>query len=69
MVSSKVKSCYLLDLLGVTDDEDVYISLLRDSADTVEVAAVHTHIVATGVAPGLPPPLAYPPLLAYARHV
>ncbi|KAM3254855.1 hypothetical protein ACQJBY_048356 [Aegilops geniculata] len=33
-----------------------------DSADTVEVAAVHTHIVATGVAPGLPPPL-----LAYVR--
>ena len=54
-------------MLGVAPDEVVYVSLLGDSADTVEVAAVHTHIVATGVAPGLPPPLAYPPLLAYAR--
>ena len=44
-------------MLGVAPNEDVYVSLLRASADIVEVAAVHTHIVATGAAPALPRPL------------
>ncbi|KAI4966002.1 hypothetical protein ZWY2020_047257 [Hordeum vulgare] len=56
----------LMDLLGVVPDEDVYVSLLRDSVDAAEVAAVHSHVVSTRAAPGLPLPLANRLLLAFA---
>ncbi|KAF7069024.1 hypothetical protein CFC21_074705 [Triticum aestivum] len=56
----------LMDALGVAPDEDVYVSLLRDSVDAAEVAAVHAHFDAARAAPGLPLPLANRLLLAYA---
>ncbi|XP_048547825.1 pentatricopeptide repeat-containing protein At1g31790-like [Triticum urartu] len=56
----------LMGLLRVAPDEDVYVSLLRDSVDAAEVAAVHAHVAATRAASGLPLPLANRLLLAYA---
>ena len=56
----------LMDALCVAPDEDVYISLLRDSVDAAEVAAVHAHITVNCAASGLPLPLANRLLLAYA---
>uniref|UniRef100_A0ACD5W2V4 Uncharacterized protein n=1 Tax=Avena sativa TaxID=4498 RepID=A0ACD5W2V4_AVESA len=54
----------LMDALCVAPDEDVYISLLRDSVNVAEVAAVHSHIKRSAF--GLPLPLANRLLLAYA---
>uniref|UniRef100_A0ACD5W120 Uncharacterized protein n=1 Tax=Avena sativa TaxID=4498 RepID=A0ACD5W120_AVESA len=55
----------LMDALCVAPDEDVYISLLRDSVVVAEVAAVHSHIKRSTFV--LPLPLANRLLLAYAR--
>lgn len=54
----------LMDVLGVAPDEDVYISLLKDSVDAAEVAAVHGHIKRAAFP--LPQPLANRLLLTYA---
>ncbi|KAK1698201.1 hypothetical protein QYE76_014898 [Lolium multiflorum] len=54
----------LMDVLCVAADEDVYISLLKNSVDTSEVATVHAHI--KGAAFPLPLPLANRLLLTYA---
>ncbi|KAK3126741.1 hypothetical protein QOZ80_7AG0561610 [Eleusine coracana subsp. coracana] len=56
----------LLDALRFPPDEELYISLLRDCADTEEVAFVHAHIVGRSAAGGLPLPLANRVLLSYA---
>jgi pentatricopeptide repeat protein len=53
-----------MDALCVAPDEDVYISLLRDSVDAAEVAAVDAHIKCAAFP--LPLPLANRVLLAYA---
>ncbi|CAM0873042.1 unnamed protein product [Alopecurus aequalis] len=55
----------LMDALCVAPDEDVYISLLRDSVDAAEVATVHAHISVKCAALGLPLLLANRLLLAY----
>ncbi|XP_047093896.1 pentatricopeptide repeat-containing protein At1g31790-like [Lolium rigidum] len=54
----------LMDVLCVAPDEDVYISLLKDSGDAAEAAAVHAHI--KRAASPLPLPLANRLLLTYA---
>ncbi|XP_062188668.1 pentatricopeptide repeat-containing protein At1g31790 [Phragmites australis] len=56
----------LMDTLRVPPGEEVYISLLRDCADAVEVASVHAHIAVHCAAGGLPLPLANRVLLSYA---
>ncbi|KAM0856487.1 hypothetical protein ACQ4PT_049098 [Festuca glaucescens] len=54
----------LMDVLCVAPDEDVYISLLKDSVDASEVAAVHAHIKCAAFP--LPLSLANRLLLTYA---
>ncbi|XP_071682255.1 pentatricopeptide repeat-containing protein At1g31790 [Lolium perenne] len=56
----------LMDVLCVAPGEDVYISLLKDSVDASEVAAVHAHIKRAAFP--LPLPLANRLLLTYASR-